>query len=571
MADTTAGHRGGGGGGSTSPPPLATETPPTVAARSRSSSPADESNADANATAATAATSTDHAITRTLSEKSVPDDPYLVAFAYQDPQDPRQWSTRKKVFQLIIYLLPEIWAQVISSMFAPASDGAAAAVGVSEVAMRTVQAIYLYGLAVGPIVVAPYSEDYGRRWILIWSVAIIGLCQIPCALAGSIALMLPFRFIAGFFAATTFNVVGTVADLWDTPQQAWGVNSFALAAEAGAYLGTVIGGYIYQFHGWEWTFAVGGFGMALVTATTLLFSVETRGGIILSRLAARKRKETGDERYYCLHEREVSAKTWQSRLTETLGRPVWMLITEPIVVATAVFDGLNYAVIYGFIIGFELVYGQVYEFSVGTANLPFFGVFVGALIGYAALPIQRAYERRAASRLSEGEETEPEIRLFWLLTAPLFPISLFWFAWTAVPGVHWSSSVVAAGLFGFVSHIIFVAVSDYTASCYSLYAASAIGAQSLFRELLSGSFTLFTVQMYEGLGFQWASSLLGFLAAVVSVLPFLLYYFGPRLRQRSPFCQEQIRDAQEKRKAAERLQKKWDRQQTIEAGAGDQR
>ncbi|CAO1618183.1 unnamed protein product [Sympodiomycopsis kandeliae] len=498
-------------------------------------------------------------VSNALSEKSQSDDPFLVSFGYKDSRDPRQWSTKKKVSVLCGYLVSNLWAQVISSAFAPASNAAAMDVGVSEAAMRTVQAIYLYGVAVGPIVVAPVSEDYGRRFVLVLSVGIIALCQIPCALAGSIALMLPFRFIAGFFAASTFNVVGNVADLWDTPQQAWGVNAFAIAVEVGAYGGTIIGGYIYQFHGWEWTFGVAGIVMGAITVLSAFVCAETRGGIILSRIAAQKRKETGDDRYYCLHEREVSAKTWQSRITETLGRPIWMLLSEPIVLATSIFDGLNYMIIYGFILSFELVYGKSYGWSVGNSNLPFLAVIVGALLGFAAMPIQRAYERRAAAKAVDGEP-EPEVRLYWLLTAPLFPISLFWFAWTAVPNIHWISSVLSTVMFGFVSHIIFVAVSDYTASCYSMYAASAIGAQSLFREILCGSFTLFTIQMYEGLGYSWASTLLAILAAVVSILPFLLYYYGPKLRARSPFCQEQIKNAQERRKAAERMEKKQNRQ-----------
>lgn len=87
------------------------------------------------------------------------DDPaFLVDFAPDDPRDPRNWTELKKWAQLSFYLLPEIYAQVISSIFAPATASAAEAVGVSEAAMRTVQAIYLYGLAVGPIVVAPVSE-----------------------------------------------------------------------------------------------------------------------------------------------------------------------------------------------------------------------------------------------------------------------------------------------------------------------------------------------------------------------------------------------------------------------------
>lgn len=73
------------------------------------------------------------------------DDPHLVAFSYKDPRDPRHWPEWYKWTIYMIYLWPEIWAQAISSLFAPATGAAAEAVGVSEAAMRTVQAIYLFG------------------------------------------------------------------------------------------------------------------------------------------------------------------------------------------------------------------------------------------------------------------------------------------------------------------------------------------------------------------------------------------------------------------------------------------
>lgn len=482
------------------------------------------------------------------------DDPYLIAFTYKDPKDPRSWPEWKKWITLLLYLTPGVFVQMISSMFAPATNGAAEDVGVSDAAMRTVQAIYLYGFALGPVVVAPLSEDYGRKWVLVVSCFIVGLCQIPCALAGSIALMLPFRFIAGFFAATTFNAVGNVADLWDPIDQGWGVNTFSLAVEGGAYLGPIIGGYIYQDISWRWTFGAGGLMMGLAVIVITLAAVETRGGVILARIAAQKRKETGDDRYYCLHVKDVQTKTIKSRLTETLGRPIWMLFTEPIVVATAVFDGLNYMIIYGWILGLSLVYGNSYGFSTASAELPFFSILLGAILAFLCLPIQLHLERKANRKAEQvGTEVKPETALLWLWTAPLFPISLFWFAWTGRPGINYWSSIIALAVFGFVSHIIFVAVSTYTVACYSMYAASAVGAQSLARELASGSFTLFTVQMYEGLGYPWASSLLGFLAAVVSVLPFLLYIYGPKLRSRSPFCIEQIEATKAGRREQERL------------------
>lgn len=406
--------------------------------------------------------------------------------------------------------------------------------------------------------VAPVSEDYGRKWIGVGSIAIVSLCQIPCALAGSLGLILPFRFVAGFFAAATFNSIGVVADLWDPVDQGWGVNLFCLAAEVGADLGAVMGGYIYARHGWRWTFGVSGLGMAFITCVLLVLGKETRGGVILSKAAAKKRKETGDDKFYCLHEKDVQAKTWKMRFTETVGRPAWMLCTEPIVLTTALFDGLNYMVIYAFILGFALVYGNVYGWSNGNEELPLVASLTGSILAFFCLPLQQAWERRSIRRSPDGELV-PEERLFWLVVSPLFPVALFWFAWTAVPGVHWISSVLAIGLVGFVSHIIFYAVSDYTVAAYSLYAASAVGAQSLMREVLSGSFTLFVVQTYENLGYQWASSLWGFLAVVVAAVPFALYFFGHRLREKSPFCREQMQATRDIRKETERLRVKQER------------
>lgn len=511
-------------------------------------------------------------------------DAFLVSFPPGDPENPRNWSNLKKWTQLLLYLLPEFWAQVISSIFAPGEMEAAYAVGVSEVTLRAVQAIYLYGFAVGPVVVAPGSEDYGRKWILIFSVLVIGLCQIPCALAGSIALMLPFRFIAGFLAATTFNSVGVVGDLWPLEQQGWGVNSFALAAEGGAYLGAVIGSFIVQRIGWRWTFGASGLGIALIFLVLLCFLRETRGGVLLSRRAAKRRNDTGDGRFYAAHEHEVENKTVRTILTETVGRPVWMLFTEPIVIATALYDGINYAVIYCIILGFSVIYGDTYGFSIEQQNLPFLGVFLGAVIAFFCLPLQRMWERRAMRKSPTGE-LRPEERLVWLLTTPLFPISLFWLAWTAIPEVHWSSSVAAASVFGFVSHIIFVAISDCeyhsfpisalypkahrscvvlidivqlhrpklqrrgtdTTSCYQKYAASSIGAQSLLRELFSGSFTFFIISGYEHVGIPEFGTIVASFAVLVSIVPFGLYWLGPTLRLRSPFCVEQIKQQWEQR------------------------
>jgi hypothetical protein len=43
-------------------------------------------------------------------------------------------------------------------------------------------------------------------------------------------------------------------------------------------------------------------------------------------------------------------------------------------------------------------------------------------------------------------------------------------------------------------------------------------------------------QMYSGLGYQWATSLLAFLTLAMAPFPFLFFFYGKRIRNRSRFA-----------------------------------
>ncbi|KAK0563021.1 hypothetical protein OC861_005020 [Tilletia horrida] len=454
-------------------------------------------------------------------------DPFLVKFEWSDSaHDPRRWRESRKWAVVIISLIFSLWVQMISSMYAPAVEATAHDLGVGIVSARVGQAIFLYGLAVGPIFIAPLSEDYGRKPVLLACAVLLGIFQIPLALTSNLGVFLFFRFLGGVVGSSAFNVVGAIADLWPPEQQGWAVNTFALWVEIGAV-------------------------------------PETRAGVLLARRAAKKRKDTGDDRYYAQHERLRQERSVKMLLREVLIRPVFMLFTEPIVWSFAAFDGINYAVLYLALESFPLIYGG-FRFSLvsdpvlllvnskltnnlyigqpsqqGAQNLAFIPFAVGFCIAYVCYPIQLALERRALKRSADGE-MPPEARLLWCLGAsPLFAVSLFIFAWTCRPEyAPWIASMIGTALYGAASHVIFIAVSDYTIAAYSLFAASAVGGQSFAREFLSGSVTLFSEQMYTKLGYQWASTLLALVATLLAIVPFVLYAYGPTIRKHSSYHEE---------------------------------
>lgn len=66
-------------------------------------------------------------------------------------------------------------------------------------------------------------------------------------------------------------------------------------------------------------------------------------------------------------------------------------------------------------------------------------------------------------------------------------------------------------------------------------AASALAANGLLRYIFGAVFPLFAVQMYNGMGFQWASSLLGFVTIALLPVPWVLFIFGKKIRGRSGY------------------------------------
>lgn len=71
---------------------------------------------------------------------------------------------------------------------------------------------------------------------------------------------------------------------------------------------------------------------------------------------------------------------------------------------------------------------------------------------------------------------------------------------------------------------------------FSDSAASAIAANTFCRSMVAAAFPLFSRQMFNGMGIQWASTLLGCVAAVLVPIPICFLLFGKRMRMKSKFA-----------------------------------
>ena len=112
-------------------------------------------------------------------------------------------------------------------------------------------------LGIGPLILAPLSETFGRRRLYIVCFAIFSLLQIPTALSPNVRTLIAIRTISGFFGSVGIaNGGGTISDMFEPSQRAGIFGWYLLGPLLGPTLGPVFGGLIVQYLGWRWVFWV---------------------------------------------------------------------------------------------------------------------------------------------------------------------------------------------------------------------------------------------------------------------------------------------------------------------------
>jgi membrane-bound ClpP family serine protease len=114
----------------------------------------------------------------------------------------------------------------------------------------------------------------------------------------------------------------------------------------------------------------------------------------------------------------------------------------------------------------------------------------------------------------------------------MLPVGLFIFAWTCVPvHIHWIVCMIGLLCFGSGMVLIFLATQNYLVDAYLPTAASVMAAGTVTRSIIGVVLPLFTLNMYDALGINWASCVVAFIALVFTPVPVLLFVYGRRIRR----------------------------------------
>ncbi|PVI03349.1 MFS general substrate transporter [Periconia macrospinosa] len=514
---------------------------------------------------------------------------------------PFEWPERRKSLIIWISCIVTSLTAFSAGSYSPGVAQMTEEWNISNVAALVGITMFTMGFAIAPMILAPFSEINGRRPVFIASGILFVVCQLCTGLTQSYAGMLVVRFFAGVGGSTfstmgallplshnftsplllhlphftnnpTPTVGGVVSDIYHTADRNTPMAIFSGGALFGTGLGPLVSGFIAQNTSWRWIFYTQTISCSVCVGLICIVFKETRGSVLLSRKARALNKwyEAREQAGYYNFNMPVSASNsnsttslestplhkierirWKVKedeqrtsLTKSIGislfRPFHLLFTEPVVFFFSLWVAFSWAVLYLTLAAIPLVFQTTHHFSLQTSNAVFAAMCVGAVLA-TVLSIHHHHllSFPPLTRLPSPSST-PEGRLYFACIESVFmPIGLFMFGWTgATHTIHWIVPSIAITLATIGIFSIYLSTFNYLADTYHRYASSALAAQSFCRNMLGGVFPLITTQMYNRLGFGGASSMLGGIGALLTLVPWVLVVFGPRIRRRSRFAKE---------------------------------
>ncbi|TQV91899.1 MFS transporter [Cordyceps javanica] len=468
-----------------------------------------------------------------------------------DAANPRNWSYRHKMVNILLVSLSVFYVNLATTMFAPGASVMQREFGYrsDNVEILTIS-IATLGSAVGQLLIPPLSEVFGRRPVYQGSAVFYLGFTVGCACSTRVAEFLVFRMLTGVAASSYMSTGGaTIADLLPREERAVAMALYSSGPLLGPVLGPIVGGFVTEHLGWRWTFYLililassitlshawywwpgqpitPLHSASVVTLASFFFTRETSAAIILKKKAARLRRETRNAKLLAAGDQQIPAG---KLLRAALTRPTRILFLSPVVVLMSLLVAVNFGVIILLFSTFPAVFEAEYHWRVSYTGLAYCGVAVGCALGVAIFA--RLGDKLLVRKGPDGRPEERLILMMW--TAPLLPGGLLVYGWTTRYGVHWVVPIVGTSICGLGLVTVGSCAQAYMVDIFGPdAAASATGAMSLLRNLAAAFLPLSAPSLYAAVGLGWGNSVLALIAALFIPLSFIFYRHGELLRNR---------------------------------------
>ncbi|KAJ7452706.1 major facilitator superfamily domain-containing protein [Mycena galericulata] len=468
---------------------------------------------------------------------------FLVDWEEDDPDNPQNWSFKKRAFVALSMSLLTFSVYIGSAIYTSSIPGLMLQFDVSLTVATLGLSLYVLGYGVGPMFLTPLQELplLGRNPVYMVTLLLFVVCQVPIITAKNISTVLALRFVTGFLGSPALATGGaTISDIFPESQVPYALAVWGFGGVGGPIVGPVIGGFAAQAESWRWPMLellwISGFALAFL----VLLLPETNALTILLRRARRLRALTGNAALRTATERaeEVDADRARERMYEALVRP-FTLSPEPVLMFANVYLGFVYAIFYLWFEAFPLVFFDIYHFNEGIGGLPYLGFLVSGAFAYASYCLYQMYRIAplSARAAAANKPLAPEIKLeIGVIASLCIPTSVLIFGFASKASVPWIAPVIGAALYMPGIYLVFQSILNYVTTAYPDHQAPVLAANALFRSAIASVFPLFGRAFFANLGLGPGSALLAGISVLLIVVFWLLLKYAHILRKRSKYA-----------------------------------
>lgn len=259
-----------------------------------------------------------------------------------DPLNPQNWPSRKKWINVYLISMQATLSPIASTLLAVGNITIAEDFTLTSIFTPSLPvALFVLGLGLGPLFLAPLSELYGRRIVYLVCFSLFTVFNVGCALAPNITALSILRLLSGMAGSAGPSLGGgSIGDMFKRSERGRAQALYGFGPTGGPVIGGVIGGFFVSGTGtWRWLMWIMVIAPAVTVALSFFFLRETFGPFLLKEgeKARKKQGETGNTVY--ITNGEIDMKPAQLIL-RSITRPLRLLLFSPICTCFSVYMAL---------------------------------------------------------------------------------------------------------------------------------------------------------------------------------------------------------------------------------------
>jgi multidrug resistance protein len=317
-------------------------------------------------------------------------------FDQDDERNPRAWPRYKKLCNVAIIACMSILSPLASSIFTPGIHQIADGLHTTPDRIIATTTGFVIMLGLGPLVLAPLSETFGRRIVYVSCFSVFTLLHIPAALSPNVAFLIAIRTISGFFGSVGIaNGGGTINDMFEPSGRANVYGWYLLGPMLGPVLGPLLGGFIVERLGWWWIYWVLTFICSCNTLAGYLFLKESYAPILLAQQKKKLEQECGSHATYSYEGQDQ--RPLSHKVLTSFRRPV-VIFYQPIVLILSTFQALVFSTTYTVYTQMQAIFASgPYCFSTEQVGYLYLSIGLGSLtsVWFLVPQIDNVYNKLA--------------------------------------------------------------------------------------------------------------------------------------------------------------------------------